>query len=107
MMQLKYFLSIFLISATLFAQHKVDKETCSYNGIQLYGKVKIVEHFPDITIQVVENFADIDVKIVEEFPDECGKWKLVENFPDFKVKIVNKNADIKVRFIKYFPGVKN
>jgi len=104
-MQLKYFLSFILISVSLFAQ--IDKETCSYNGIQLYGKVKVVEHFPDITIQVVESFADIDVKVVEEFADECGEWKMVEKFPDFTIKIVEHNADIKVRFVRNFPKVKN
>ena len=107
MMQLKYFLSFILISVSLFAQQKIDKETCSYNGIQLYGKVKVVEHFPDITIQVVESFADIDVKVVEEFADECGEWKMVEKFPDFTIKIVEHNADIKVRFVRNFPKVKN
>lgn len=99
----KYFLSILFLSATLFAQ---DKLSCTYNGIQLYGKVQFVQHNADLTIQVVQYNEDIDVKIVEYFPDNCCEWQIVEHFPDLKVKIVEHNADLKVKFVKYFPKIK-
>ena len=65
----------------------LHKENCTFvnkdgKTFNLYGKVKIVESFPDIKVQIVESFEDLDVKIVESFPDQCGKVKLVESFPD-------------------------
>lgn len=94
-----------LISTSIFAQ-EIDKQSCTYEGKKLYGRVKIVENFPDITIEVVEQLPDIDIKIVEHFPEKCGEWELVENFPDLKVKIVQHNADLKVKFVRNFPGLK-
>ena len=89
----------------------INKENCTFTNkdgktFNLYGKVKIVEHFPDIKVQIVDSFEDLDVKIVEHFPDQCGKVKLVEHFPDVKVQIVNSFPDIKVKIVDAFPGVK-
>lgn len=89
----------------------IDKKNCTYTNkdgktFNLYGKVKIVESFPDIKVQIVESFPDLEVKLVESFPDQCGKVKLVESFPDVKVKIVNSFPDIKVKLVENFPGVK-
>ena len=89
----------------------INKENCTYTNkdgktFNLYGKVKIVDHFPDIKVQIVDSFEDLDVKIVEHFPDQCGKIKLVENFPDVKVQIVDHFPDIKVKLVESFPGVK-
>ena len=89
----------------------INKENCTFTNkdgktFNLYGKVKIVESFPDIKVQIVESFEDLDVKIVESFPDQCGKVKLVESFPDMKVQIVNSFPDIKVKIVESFPGVK-
>lgn len=89
----------------------IDKQNCAYTNkdgktFNLYGKVKIVEHFPDIKVQIVESFPDVEVELVEHFPDQCGKVKLVESFPDVKVQIVNSFPDIKVKIVEHFPGVK-
>ena len=89
----------------------INKENCTFTNkdgktFNLYGKVKIVESFPDIKVQIVESFEDLDIKIVESFPDQCGKVKLVESFPDVKVQIVNSFPDIKVKIVESFPGVK-
>ena len=89
----------------------LHKENCTFvtkdgKTFNLYGKVKIVEHFPDVKVQIVDSFEDLDVKIVESFPDQCGKIKLVEHFPDVKVQIVNSFPDIKVKIVDSFPGVK-
>lgn len=89
----------------------INKENCTFTNkdgktFNLYGKVKIVEHFPDVKVQIVDSFEDLDVKIVEHFPDQCGKVKLVESFPDVKVQIVNSFPDIKVKIVDAFPGVK-
>ena len=90
---------------------KINKENCTITNkdgkvFNLYGKVKIVESFPDIKVQIVDSFEDLDVKIVDAFPDQCGKVKLVESFPDVKVQIVTSFPDIKVKIVDSFPGVK-
>lgn len=82
----------------------IDFDSCTFNGIQLYGKVKFVDSFPDIKVQIVDSFPDLKVKIVDSFPDECGEWKIVDSFPDIKVKIVDSFPDIKIKFVKSFPG---
>ena len=84
---------------------KVKKEDCSFNGFRLYGKIKFVTDFPDLTIQIVENFPDLKVQMVENFPNSCGLWQAVNYFPDLKVKIVTDFPDIKVKFVDNFPGV--
>ena len=89
----------------------INKDNCTYvtkdgKTFNLYGKVKIVESFPDIKVQIVDSFEDLDVKLVESFPDQCGKFKLVESFPDVKVQIVEHFPDIKVKLVDSFPGVR-
>ena len=81
----------------------VDND-CTYNGISLKGKVKVVTAFADIKVRVVKDFPDFKVKVVDAFPDECGKWQFVESFPDFTIQYVTSFADIKVKFVDAFPG---
>jgi hypothetical protein len=90
-----------------FAQskNKINKDSCSFEGIELHGKIQFVESFPDLTVQVVESFPDLKVKIVDSFPNEYGEWQIVDSFPDIKVKIVESFADIKIKFVDSFPSV--
>jgi len=90
-----------------FAQsdEEINEDECTFNGIQLVGKIQFVDSFPDLTVQVVESFPDLKVKIVGSFPDDCGKWQIVDSFPDVKVKIVESFADIKIKFVESFPGI--
>lgn len=83
---------------------KIDFENCTFNDFPLYGKVKIVESFPDIKVQIVDSFPDLKVRLVNSFPDDCGKWQIVESFPDVKIKIVDSFPDIKIKFVESFPG---
>ena len=85
--------------------HFSNLEECSWNGIELKGKIKFVESFPDIKIQMVQSFPDLNVKFVESFPDDCGEWQVVESFPDFKVQIVESFPDVKVKIVESFPGI--
>jgi hypothetical protein len=102
--QLSLFLLIqFLLSGFASAQNPVA-EDCSYEGIPLYGNVKIVESFPDFTVKIVSSFPDLKVKKVSSFPDNCGEWKFVESFPDFTVKFVDSFPDFTVQFVESFPG---
>jgi len=77
---------------------------CAYKGFQFSGRVKIVEHFPDIRVKYVKHFADIRVKFVEHFPNDCGEWQIVDHFPNLKVKIVDHFEDIKIKKVNHFPG---
>ena len=77
---------------------------CTFNGFKLYGKVQVVDAFPDIKVQVVDAFPDLKVQKVDAFPDECGKWQFVEAFPDFKIQFVDAFPDIKIQFVDAFPG---
>ena len=85
-------------------KYKIDFENCTFNGSPLYGKVKIVESFPDIKVQIVDSFPDLKVKLVNSFPDDCGEWQIVESFPDVKIKIVDSFPDIKIKLVDSFPG---
>ncbi|MFA4852071.1 MAG: hypothetical protein WC868_05920 [Bacteroidales bacterium] len=78
---------------------------CTFNGIKLYGKVQIVDVFPDIKVQIVDVFPDLKVQVVDVFPDECGKWQFVDVFPDFKVQFVDVFPDIKIQYVDAFPGL--
>lgn len=88
----------------------INKANCTFtkNGktIKLYGKIQIVNSFPDIKVQIVDSFPDVDVQLVDSFPDSCGKVKIVESFPETKVQIVDSFPDVKVRLVNSAPGVK-
>ena len=102
--------SAFMFACVYADNPVIDKEKCTITidgkTFPLYGRVKIVESFPDIKVKLVESFPDLEVKLVESFPDDCGKVKLVESFPDVKVKIVDSFPDLKVKIVDRFPGVK-
>ena len=105
------FMTLTMLAQSNDKKPGINKENCTYTNkdgktFNLYGKVKIVEHFPDIKVQLVDSFEDLDVKLVESFPDQCGKVKIVESFPDVKVQIVEHFPDIKVKIVESFPGVR-
>jgi len=78
---------------------------CTLKGKKLYGKVKIVEAFPDLKVQVVDAFPDLKVQVVDAFPDKCGKWKMVDAFPDVKIQMVTAFPDLKIKYVNAFPGL--
>jgi len=83
---------------------KVDKD-CVFKGKKLYGKVKVVDAFPDFQVKRVDAFADLHVKVVDAFPDSCGRWKWVDAFPDFTIKWVDAFPDFTIKQVDAFPGV--
>jgi hypothetical protein len=87
------------------ASGSLNKGSCSFGGKKLFGKVQIVDSFPDITVQVVTSFPDVKVKNVTSFPDSCGKWQTVTSFPDIKVKFVTSSPDVKIQYVDSFPGM--
>lgn len=70
----------------------------------LFGKIEVVDSFPDVKIQKVDHFPDIKVKWVDHFPDDPGEWQKVDHFPDYKVQFVDHFPDYKVQFVDHFPG---
>lgn len=99
-------LLLFTFNQASLAQDKskINFDDCTFKEFPLYGKIKFVDSFPDITVQIVESFPDIKVKIVSSFPDDCGEWQIVESFPDIKIKIVDSFPDLKIKFVESFPG---
>jgi hypothetical protein len=89
---------------TAMAAGKVGRN-CSLNGHKLYGKVKVVDAFPDLKVQIVDAFPDLKVKKVDAFPDKCGMWKMVDAFPDLKIQFVNAFPDLKIKYVDAFPGL--
>lgn len=87
------------------SESKVDRLTCTYQTKKLYGKVQIVESFPDIKVKVVTSFPDLNVKLVTALPARCGEWQIVESFPDLKVKFVESFQDIQIQVVESFPGI--
>ena len=81
-----------------------DTAGCTYKGFKLYGKIKIVDAFPDIKVKIVESFPDLKVQVVDNWPDDCGKWKFVDSFPDLKIQFVESFPDIKIKFVENWPG---
>lgn len=79
--------------------------TCAFGGKRLFGKVKVVESFPDVRVKVVASFPDLKVKKVESFADECGEWQFVESFPDFTIQYVDSFADVEISMVPSFPGM--
>lgn len=82
-----------------------SKPSCTKKGHNLYGKVKFVDSFPDLTIEYVSSFGDINVEFVSSFPSSCGQWQIVDSFPDFTVQEVSSFADLKVKKVSSFPGM--
>lgn len=103
MSKILLFLIVSLFSTIAFA-NPISSD-CTFEGIALKGKVKVVESFEDIRVQIVTSFPDIKVKMVESFADKCGIWKMVDSFPDFKIKFVTSFPDIKIKLVESFPGL--
>ncbi len=87
------------LTPSSLAQTKGKPDRCN-----LYGRIQIVEAFPDVKVQVVKAFPDIRVQRVSAFADGPGKWQLVDSFPDWKVQIVDAFPDYKIQWVDAFPG---
>lgn len=97
--------ALLVLTVSVADAGKAVSADCKAKGFKLQGKVKFVEHFPDLKIEIVEHFPDLKVQKVEHFPDKCGKWQVVEHFPDIEVQIVEHFGDLKVQYVQHFPGL--
>ena len=91
----------------------IDKDNCTITKdgrtYLLYGEVKFVDEYPDITIKFVDAYADIEVKITDSSYQSCCEWKVVdssENYPDLRVKVVRDYPDITVRVVTDYPHIR-
>ena len=99
--------SIYIDDTIEMQYQQADNEGCYYKAHRLYGKIRIVDSFPDLKIQVVTSFPDLKVKVVDSQPTKCGEWQMVDKFPDLKVQFVNSFPDIKIQYVQSFPGLTN
>ena len=79
---------------------------CRFNGVDLYGRVKIVDFLPDVTVKTASFFPDLRVQRVNMFASSCGQWQFVDSFPDFTIKFVDLFPDITIQYVSMFPGVR-
>lgn len=95
---------LFVMPLVMATNPKIDKEKCTCNGHPLYGRVQVVDSYPDFDVKIVDSYPDLDVKIVESYPDKCGLWKFVDSNPDFKIRFVDSYPDISIRYVDSYPG---
>lgn len=95
---------LFVMPLVMATNPKIDKEKCTCNGLPLYGRVQVVDSYPDFDVKIVDSYPDLDVKIVESYPDKCGLWKFVDSNPDFKIRFVDSYPDISIRYVDSYPG---
>jgi hypothetical protein len=75
---------------------------CTFDGIPLFGRVRYVTDFPDITVRETP-FPDLRVR-EGPFADSCGEWEIVENFEDIRVEVVTSLEDFGIEYSD-FPGI--
>lgn len=75
------------------------------NGIRLCGRIKVVDHFPDLSVQLVGSFSYLRLKSVQSFPNSIGEWQFVEHGEDFTVQFVDHFPDLRIEYGGAFPGV--
>ncbi len=95
-----------LLSAILPQTASMKNPFCSFDGKQLFGKVKFVDSYEDIKIKYVDSNEDIKVEFVNSSPNDCGEWQEVTSYEDIKVKVVTSGEDIKVKKVTSSPGMK-
>lgn len=105
-MKLKTAMTLALLLAPCLASAGKVDSSCTYKGIRLQGKIKVVASSPDLKIQAVRSYPDLKVQRVDAYPTSCGKWQIVDYHPDFKVQFVDSHPDLKVEFVNSFPGAR-
>ena len=86
-------------------RNPINREDCTFKGIPLHGKIKIVNCCADFKVEIVNCCADIDVEVVNCCGDRCGQWQFVNSGEDFTIEIVNCCGDFKARFVNCCAGI--
>ena len=97
---------ICLASVASASNEKITKDGY-FKGIRLAGKVRVVEHFPNLKVKVDQSFPDLKIKAVEAFANDVGEWQFVDFGEDFTIQFVEHSPDITIKFVNAFPGVAN
>lgn len=69
---------------------------CSYDGIAMYGRVRVVSAGARFKIRIVRSNAMLQVKSVARQPANCGEWQFVSSKPNFTVQIVLSGEDFTI-----------
>lgn len=93
-----------LLAPTAFAGE--ISPDCTFRGVPLYGKVKVVDVFADFNVEIVDALCDLDVKFVDALPNQCGEWEFVDTFEDFSVKFVDVFGDFSICNVDALPGLR-
>lgn len=103
---MRFLIMSLVLAVTALAPSYAAKtiEKCTFRKQTLFGKVQIVDTFPDFKVKVVESFPDLKVQRVSTFPDKCGKWQIVTSFPDFTIQFVQSFPDFTIQYVETFPG---
>lgn len=72
---------------------------------KIFGRIQVVDSFPDYKVKVVTSFPDLKVKKVSSFADGAGLWMFVDSFPDFKIQFVDSFPDFTIQYVDAFPGL--
>ncbi len=78
---------------------------CTYQGIRLYGRVKVVDFMPDFYVQRVDFMPDLRVQETVFEGNSCGEWKFVDSMPDFTIQYVDFMPDFTIQFVHFMPGL--
>lgn len=101
----KYLLVFILLISPLLSVAGEISPSCTYKGIPLYGKVKVVDSLADFQVKIVDSLADLKVQKVSALPNSCGQWEFVDSLPDFTVQFVDALPDFTIQYVDALPGV--
>lgn len=105
-----YIILLSLFSSLVYSQDTaIDKDNCtitlSGETFKLYGEIKIVDDYEDISVKIVGDYEDIRIKIVDDYANSCGRIKIVDDYEDIRVKIVDDYEDIRVKIVDDYEGL--
>lgn len=97
--------ALFLSLATspAFAS-KIGKD-CTFKGKKLYGKVQVVDAFPDFRVRVVSAFPDLKVQRSTLLPVPAVAGNGWTPFPISKSSSSNAFSDFDIQYVDAFPGI--
>lgn len=101
----KYVLLAVFLCAALWVHAEDIASDCTFQGIPLYGRVKIVNTNPDFTVKLVNFDPNLRVKRMSTAPTACGEWQFVDTNPDFTIKFVSFMADFTIQYVNFLPGL--
>ncbi len=63
---------------------------------KVFGKICVVNAFPDYKVRVDSSGPDIWVNVVYTEPSKPGQWQFVSAFPDYTIQFVDAFEDFSV-----------